>query len=109
MKKRLSPLVALVGALGFLGACGLNISSGVEARDTWKRTYPMTAGASFEIRNTNGKIHITPADGDDAITAKVCGSLQAVGLARIPRPHICCICWGLRRPPRRWRGAVQTH
>jgi Toastrack DUF4097 len=61
---RRAPVAVLLAALGLAGACGLNISSGVEARDTWKRTYPMTRDASFEIRNTNGRIHITPADGD---------------------------------------------
>jgi hypothetical protein len=59
-----APLLALVAALGAAGACGLNISSGVEARDVWKRTYTLSPGASFEIRNSNGRIRITPAEGD---------------------------------------------
>ena len=57
-------LLVLVAALAAASACGLNISSGVEARDVWKRTYTLSPGASFEIRNTNGRIHITPADGN---------------------------------------------
>jgi DUF4097 and DUF4098 domain-containing protein YvlB len=36
----------------------------VEARDEWKRTYTLTPGASFEIKNTNGRIRITSVDGD---------------------------------------------
>lgn len=57
------PLFALVAAFAGAG-CNLELSSGVEARDEWKRTYTLSPGASFEIKNTNGKIRVTSVDGD---------------------------------------------
>ncbi|HYN10714.1 MAG TPA: DUF4097 family beta strand repeat-containing protein [Vicinamibacterales bacterium] len=59
-------LTALIAALVSSGACGLNLSHDVEARDEWKRTYTLAPGASFEIKNTNGRIRIVPIDGDIA-------------------------------------------
>ena len=57
-------LLTLVLALAGAGACNLDFSSGVEARDEWKRTYTLPPGSSFEIKNTNGKIRIVSVDGD---------------------------------------------
>jgi hypothetical protein len=51
-------------AFAGVGACNLELSHDVEARGEWKRTYPLARGASLEIRNTNGKIRIVPAEGD---------------------------------------------
>jgi hypothetical protein len=64
-----SPVVALSALAATLvasGACGLNFSHDVEARDEWKRSYTLSPGASFEIKNTNGRIRIVPVDGDVA-------------------------------------------
>ena len=36
----------------------------VEARDEWKRTYKITRGATFELRNTNGRMRLRPGDSD---------------------------------------------
>jgi putative adhesin len=59
-------LTALTAALALSGACGLNFSHDAEARDVWQRTYTLSKGASFEIKNTNGRIRIVPIDGDVA-------------------------------------------
>jgi DUF4097 and DUF4098 domain-containing protein YvlB len=55
--------LALVLAAG--SACGA-VSARAEAQDEWRRSYPVTAGASFEIRNTNGRIRVQ-AGGKDTI------------------------------------------
>jgi len=47
----------------FLGACNLDISNRAQARDHWQRSYPLASGGSFEVKNTNGRITITPSDG----------------------------------------------
>jgi DUF4097 and DUF4098 domain-containing protein YvlB len=59
-------LAAVVAGLVSVGACGLDFSHDVEARDEWKRSYTLAKGASFEIKNTNGKIRIVPVDGEVA-------------------------------------------
>ena len=64
MTARILPIwltLAFVGASG----CG-HVSARAEARDEWRRSYPVAAGASFEIRNTNGRIRVE-AGGKDAI------------------------------------------
>ena len=62
--KLASPVFALVLSLIGAGACGIELSSGVEARDEWKRSYTLDQGGSLEIKNTNGKIHIVSVDGN---------------------------------------------
>jgi len=47
-----------------LGACDLAMSGfHEEARDTWTKTYPLSANGRFEIVNTNGSIKVDPSDG----------------------------------------------
>jgi DUF4097 and DUF4098 domain-containing protein YvlB len=64
MTRRTLP-VWLALALAGASACG-HVSARAEAHDEWRRSYPVTAGASFEIRNTNGRIRVE-AGGKDAI------------------------------------------
>lgn len=55
----------LVLAAGInLAACNLQIDNQAEARSEWKKTYTLAKGGSFEIRNTNGLIEVSPGDGD---------------------------------------------
>lgn len=64
---RLSRLAAalLVLTAGVnLAACRLDIDNQAEARSEWKKTYTLAKGGSFEIRNTNGLIEVSPGDGD---------------------------------------------
>ncbi len=56
MTARILP-VWLVLALVSGSACGA-VSARAEAHDEWKRSYPVAPGASFEIRNTNGRIKV---------------------------------------------------
>ena len=51
-------------ALVSVSACGLSFSHQAEARDEITRSYPIAAGGTFEVRNTNGTINIEPAEGD---------------------------------------------
>jgi hypothetical protein len=55
-------VIALAAAAS--GACNLDISNRAEARDQWQRHYTLAQGGTFEIRNTNGLIHIEPGPGD---------------------------------------------
>jgi DUF4097 and DUF4098 domain-containing protein YvlB len=64
MTARILPLW-LVLALVSGTACGA-VSARAEAHDEWRRSYPVSAGASFEIRNTNGRIRVE-AGGKDTI------------------------------------------
>jgi DUF4097 and DUF4098 domain-containing protein YvlB len=59
-------LAAAVLAAGvpFLSACHLEISNQAESRSPWTRTYTVNASATFDLRNTNGKIRIEAVDGD---------------------------------------------
>ncbi len=51
-------LSALVTALTPLGACNLQLSTDVEAKDEWTRTYPLTATGAVTIKNGNGRIEV---------------------------------------------------
>jgi hypothetical protein len=53
--------------LAFLTACSLQFGTGVEARDTWTRSYQVKAGVMLEIRETNGLVQIDAADGDAVV------------------------------------------
>jgi DUF4097 and DUF4098 domain-containing protein YvlB len=53
--------LALVAASG----CNLQFSTGVEARDTWTRTYKVKPDATLELKGTNGKVNVTAVDGDE--------------------------------------------
>jgi hypothetical protein len=64
MTVRILPVWLVLG-LATGSACG-HVSARAEAHDEWRRSYPVAAGASFEIRNTNGRIRVE-AGGKDAI------------------------------------------
>jgi len=54
--------VVIASALIALGSgCGFLPTS--EARDKWTKSYPLTAGGTFELKNTNGRIQIDATDG----------------------------------------------
>jgi hypothetical protein len=55
---------AILGAVAALAACGLHFGTGIEAKDTWKRSYPVKAGAVLEVRETAGVISLEATDGD---------------------------------------------
>jgi hypothetical protein len=56
--------MAIAGALFTFGSgCAFFPTS--EARDKWSRTYPLTAGGSFELHNTNGRIQVDATDGSN--------------------------------------------
>jgi DUF4097 and DUF4098 domain-containing protein YvlB len=53
--------IAVVVAAG----CNLQLSTDVEASDTWTRTYPISATGSLSITNSNGRIDVTGTDGTE--------------------------------------------
>jgi hypothetical protein len=61
----------LVSAGITLSACNLQIDNQAEARSEWKKSYTLAKGGTFEIRNTNGLIEVSPGDGDQiSVTAE---------------------------------------
>jgi len=48
-------------------ACNLNFSTGVEAKDTWTRTYKVNEGATVELREPNGRIRVEAGDGNEVV------------------------------------------
>ena len=62
--------LVLAGAVN-LAACQLNIDNKAEGRSDWKKSYTLAAGGTFEIRNTNGLIEVSPGDGNEiSVTAE---------------------------------------
>jgi len=62
--RRPAPFLALLLALAPLAACNLQLSTDVEAKDQWTRSYPLTPGGELVIAGTNGRINVTAGDGD---------------------------------------------
>jgi hypothetical protein len=59
---RWSAVSLLALAATALSACNLNLSTDVEAKDQWTRTYPLSADGTLAISGTNGQITITGGD-----------------------------------------------
>ena len=55
--------IAAVTALCILTACNIQFGTGIEATDTWTKSYKVSATATLEIVETTGKIHVTGGDG----------------------------------------------
>src|SRR6185436_12373647 len=62
-------LAALPTLLIWIGAsaCNLQFSTGVEAKDTWTRTYKVKEGATVELREPNGRIRVEAGQGDEVV------------------------------------------
>jgi hypothetical protein len=61
----------LLVALAPLSACNLQLSTDVEAKDQWTRTYPLAPAGTVVILNSNGRIDVTGGEGDSVtITAE---------------------------------------
>ena len=68
---RFSSLILLAVTVITVGGCNLNLSTDVEAKDQWTRTYPLTADGTLLLATTNGQIDITGGDTDKVtITAE---------------------------------------
>lgn len=68
---RLAAAFLVLAGAANLAACHLNIDNKAEARSEWKKSYTLAAGGTFEIRNTNGLIEVSPGDGDQiSVTAE---------------------------------------
>jgi DUF4097 and DUF4098 domain-containing protein YvlB len=67
---RIPTLLRLTASAGLMlttagfSACNLQLGGGIEARDTWTRSYPAKAGATLEIREANGRVHVVAGDGE---------------------------------------------
>jgi len=65
LKNGLARALAVVAAAASLAACNLQFSTGIEAKSPWSRTYKVTAGATLDIREPNGRITIEATDGSE--------------------------------------------
>jgi DUF4097 and DUF4098 domain-containing protein YvlB len=63
--RRLTRAASLVAVTASLVACNLQLSTGIEAKSGWSRTYKVAAGATLEIREPNGRITIEAIDGSE--------------------------------------------
>lgn len=53
----------VLAAFMSLAACGLQLSTDVEAKDEWSRSYTLAEGGSLSIKNGNGRIEVVGGDG----------------------------------------------
>lgn len=61
LRRRLLPLALLLPVVATT-ACNLQISTDVEAKDQWTRSYPISASGSLSIVTGNGKVVVETAD-----------------------------------------------
>lgn len=59
---RLARALVLVTAMAAAAACNLQLSTDVEAKDTWTRSYPISAAGTLSIISGNGRITVEAAD-----------------------------------------------
>jgi DUF4097 and DUF4098 domain-containing protein YvlB len=59
--RRFFPLALLVTTL-LTGACGLQLSTDVEAKDQWTRSYPISPTGTLSITSGNGRVTVEAAD-----------------------------------------------
>jgi hypothetical protein len=64
---RVLALSLLITGLPSLGACHLQLSTDVEQKDEWTRTYPLTASGTVSIKNGNGKIEVIGGEGSSVV------------------------------------------
>jgi hypothetical protein len=57
--------VAAATVLLVVTACNIQFGTGIEATDTWTKSYKVSAAATLEILETTGKIHVTGGDGGE--------------------------------------------
>lgn len=61
--RRALALGMLFATLTPLAGCNLQLSTDVEAKDEWTRTYTLTADGALSIKNGNGRIEVIGGDG----------------------------------------------
>lgn len=61
LRRRLLPFALLIPVAAG-AACNLNISTDVEAKDEWTRSYPISATGSLSIVTGNGRVVVESAD-----------------------------------------------
>lgn len=57
-----------MAGLAATSACNLQFSTGVEAKSEWVQKYKVNPGATVELREANGRIHVEAAATDDEVT-----------------------------------------
>jgi DUF4097 and DUF4098 domain-containing protein YvlB len=61
---RLTATFSMAALLALSVACNLQIGTGIEAKDTWTRSYTVKSGATLSVRENSGTIRVEATDGD---------------------------------------------
>lgn len=69
--------VLMAAAVAASSACNLHLGTGVEVTDSWTRTYTVKPGATLDVRETNGRVHVEAIEGNTVEVA-------ATRIARAP-------------------------
>ena len=54
----------LAALMAVSAACNLHIGTGIEAKESWTKTYTVKPGATLSVRDSNGSIRVAAADVD---------------------------------------------
>lgn len=65
--------LSLTAAVALSAGCNLQIGTGIEAKETWTRTYTVKPGATLSVQESNGTIQVGVAEGDkiEVVATKV--------------------------------------
>jgi DUF4097 and DUF4098 domain-containing protein YvlB len=80
-------LVPAAVSVVLLSACNLQFSTGVEAKETWTRSYKVSDGATVELREANGQIRVEGTSGNEvaiSATKVVKGPTEEAAKAALP-------------------------
>ena len=64
VQSRVFRFAVLSMAVAVATACNLQLSTDVEATDTWTRSYPISASGTLVITSSNGRVDVTAGDVD---------------------------------------------
>jgi DUF4097 and DUF4098 domain-containing protein YvlB len=56
--------LTLAALMALSAACNLHIGTGIEAKESWTKTYTVKPGATLSVRDSNGSIRVAAADVD---------------------------------------------
>jgi putative adhesin len=64
LRRLTAAILLMTAALAVSAGCNLHIGTGIEARESWTKSYTVKPGATLAVRESNGKIRVTAGDGD---------------------------------------------
>jgi DUF4097 and DUF4098 domain-containing protein YvlB len=64
LRRLMAAALPIAAALVVSAGCNLHIGTGIEARESWTKSYTVKPGATLAVRESNGKIRVSAGDGD---------------------------------------------